>query len=116
MPRTALTVAILPVNTSTGLRVDTGANAADVANGNVFDGSLPFLFVRNVHATLARNITFTATKKGETVTKIRALVAGEVRLFRLDADLWGEHGSVDGGKIYVNGETADVQMLPFRRP
>lgn len=115
MARTAVPTSVLPANTSTGLRVDTGATAADVANGNVSDGSAPYMYARNAHATLARTVTFTATKKGETLTKVRSLIAGEVRLFKLDRDVWGDHGAVDGGKVYVSGETADIQLVPFRR-
>ena len=115
MARTAITVNALSRAAATASPAET---TADVVNGNSYaNGPTTFLFVRNTHATLAKNLTVTVSRTVDGVTSnivvqtypIPANMATGVyrELGTFPADEYGD-------QVWINGETTDIKFVVRR--
>ena len=118
MPRTSVTVQAVTdayEGTISPNELDVVFTAADVANGNQFTSSGDeILLVRNTHATVAKTFTVDSTpdERGrESDITTYSLAAGEFSAFGpIRKKGWVQ----TDGKIYVDGESADIGFAILR--
>lgn len=116
MPRTNLAVVNVDAD---GAAV--GATAADAVNNNMFDGgSNVFLVVRNTGAGV-RTITIItpATAGGLAIADVGPVnvAAGATMVFGpFPSNIYAQPSGDDVGKVYVNGEHAELLLSPMRLP
>lgn len=97
--------------------------ASDFTNGNVISDPSEVIILCATHVAATRRVRLTCTQKGVTVTKDYTVntqaLFGFLVLLTLDTQFWGQHGSVDQGKIYLDfpdsAANTEVYVCVIRR-
>lgn len=115
MARTVLTVNAVTRSAATAQPAEV---TADAVNGNYYaNGPTTFMQVRNVHATLAKNVTVTVARTVDGVTtnvvvKTYSIPANMAAGVYRDLGLFP--ASEYGDQVWVNGETTDIKFVVRR--
>lgn len=115
MARTAITINALSRAAATAAPAEV---TADVVNGNQYaNGPTSFLFVRNTHATLAKNVTISVTTTVDGVSTTNVVKTYAIPA-NMAAGVYRELGlfpaAVYGDQVMVNGESTDIKFVGRR--